>query len=126
MGRGEVVRRCLELLAGRADDPEMLVVLGGAHAQQLIAKGIPEAREYWTRVWSARGLLWAGAEEGTEELRAALSDDSWRVREMACKVVARHRIGDLLEDIASLEHDPVPRVRVAASRAVARIVETRA
>ena len=123
-GRSEVVRRCLDLLAGRNEDHELLVILGGAHAQQLIANGVPEAQAYWARVWAARGLLWAGAEEGTDDLRAALSDESWRVREMTCKVVARHRLGDFLEDVAALEQDPVPRVREAAARAAARIIET--
>lgn len=125
-GQAEVVRRCLDLLAGRNDDHELLVILGAAHAQQLIANGMPEAQDYWGRVWAARGLLWAGVGDRTDDLRAALADESWRVREMTCKVVARHRLGDLLEDVAPLEDDPVPRVRAAAARAAARIIESRA
>lgn len=123
-GTEEVVRRCLDLLGGRHDDRELLVILGAGHAQQLIANGIPEAQRYWVRVWAARGLLWAGVGEGSDDLRVALGDDSWRVREMVCKVIARHRLGDLLEDVAALEHDPVPRVRDAAARAAARIIES--
>ncbi len=122
-GRAEVVRRCFDLLAG-GEDHELSVILGGAHAQQLIANGIPEDQSYWIRVWAARGLLWAGVGERAEDLRAALSDGSWRVREMTCKVVARHRLGDLLEDVAALETDPIPRVRAAAARAAARIIES--
>lgn len=125
-GQAEVVRRCLDLLAGRNEDHELLVILGAAHAQQLIAKGIPEAEAYWVRVLAARGLLWAGPGHGTNELRAALLDDSWRVREMTCKVVARHRVGDLLEAVTPLENDPIPRVRAAAARAAARIIQSSA
>ena len=123
LGRGEVVRRCLDLLVGRDEDLELLITLGGSHAQQLIANGTPETQRYWVRVWAARGLLWAGVGEGADDLRAALADDSWRVREMVCKVIARHRVGDLLEDVAALEHDPVPRVQDAAARDEARIIE---
>lgn len=124
LGRSEVIRRCLDLLAGREDDHELLVILGAAHAQNLIAKGIPKAEAYWVRVLAARGLLWAGVGERTEELRSALTDDSWRVREMTCKVIARYRLGDLLEELVPLASDPVPRVRAAASRAAARIIES--
>ena len=44
-----------------------------------------------------------------------------KLREMAAKVVARHLVGDLLSAVADLRTDPVPRVRAAADRAVARL-----
>jgi HEAT repeats len=47
-----------------------------------------------------------------------VGDDHWRVREMACKVIARHHVGDALPAVAELQDDAVPRVRGAASRAV--------
>ena len=40
------------------------------------------------------------------------------VREMAGKVIARHRVGDALDVVAALCADTVPRVRAAAERAV--------
>lgn len=40
------------------------------------------------------------------------------VREMAAKVVARHRVGGALDAVAPLRDDPIPRVRAAAHRAV--------
>lgn len=124
-GRAEVIRRCLALLAGGSDDPRFIVMLGGPHAMDLIGAGTP-AQSYWLRVWAARGLLWAGPGDDIDVLRAALTDDSWRVREMTCKVAARYRLGDLLDDISALESDSVPRVRAAAIRAVTLIVEARA
>jgi hypothetical protein len=43
------------------------------------------------------------------------------VRELAAKVVARHRIDDALSAMADLQEDPVPRVRSAAGRALAAL-----
>ena len=127
LGRGEVVSRCLRLLAGGGvDDPEFLVALGGMAAVHLLDAGVPPEQAYWLRVWGARGLLWAGPGDDAGVLRAALADDAWRVREMTCKVLARHRLGDLLEDVAQLESDPVARVRSAASRAAACIIAAEA
>ena len=126
LGRGEVVRRCRTLLAGGSVERGFLVTLGGWHAERLIEAGVPEHQAHWLRVWGARGLLWAGVGEDIEPVRAALEDSSWRVREMACKVIARHRLGDLLDGIAELESDPVPRVRAAATRASATLIRAEA
>lgn len=122
LGESEVVRRCCVLLTGRTDDTQLIVTLGGTPARLLLDEGIPPRQEYWLRVWAARGLLWAGPGEDVAPLRSALRDEAWRVREMACKVIARHRVGDLLEEVAALESDPVARVRSAACRAAALIV----
>ena len=37
---------------------------------------------------------------------------------MACKVIARHQVGDALPVVAEMHDDPVPRVRAAAARAL--------
>jgi HEAT repeat protein len=50
---------------------------------------------------------------------SALADESWRVREMAAKVVAKRKIGDALSIVAEMSTDPIPRVRAAAARATA-------
>jgi hypothetical protein len=126
LGQSEVVSRCLELLAGGTEDPDFIMTLGGPHAARLLDDGLPPGQIYWLRVWAARGLLWAGPGADPAVLRAALRDDAWRVREMTCKVVARHQVGDLLDDVAGLASDPVPRVRHAAKRAVMRIIEASA
>jgi hypothetical protein len=123
LGRSEVIRRCLALLAGGTADPQFILTLGGHPARRLLDDGIPLAQEYWLRAWAARGLLWAGPGDEPDVLRAALADPAWRVRELMCKVVARHRVGDVLEDVAALQSDPVPRVRAAAVRAATLIVE---
>ena len=81
---------------------------------------------YWLRVWAARGLLYAWDDQAVGSVAAALDDESWRVREMAAKVAARHGLGDLVTGLAGLRDDPVPRVRTAATRAVAVLTARRA
>lgn len=121
LGRGTFVKRCEDLLRGAELDVDFLLVLGGAPAQRFLSDGAPEGQAYWLRVWALRGLLWAGP-GGVEVVRTALTDHSWRVREMACKVVAHHEVDELLDDVAGLERDSVRRVRDAAHRASVSIV----
>lgn len=123
LGRDEFIRRCAAVLAHGDEEPEFLATIGGAPALHLLSQGIPNDQGYWVRVWGARGMLWAGPPNDTGVLRTALEDDAWRVREMTCKVIARHRVDALLDEVIALEVDPVTRVRTAATRAARRIVE---
>ena len=45
---------------------------------------------------------------------------------MAAKVVAAHRVGQALDAVAAIRDDPVPRVRVAAERAVVLLTAAQA
>lgn len=126
MGREQVINRCSDLLAGGTESPQFIVILGGPAAVRLLEDGLPPGRVYWLRVWGARGLLWAGVPDDPSGLSAGLTDGSWRVREMVCKVIARHRVGDLVGQVAELESDGVVRVRRAAERAVRMITEAHA
>ena len=119
-GKAGVVAGCIDLLAGRETDPDLIIALGGPGAPRVVSG---ENKQYWLRVWAARGLLWAWDDEAAASVTAALGDDHWRVREMACKVIARHQVGDALGAVAELRDDPVPRVRNAASRAVMLLTE---
>jgi HEAT repeat protein len=80
----------------------------------------------WKRVWATRGLLWAWDERATPALGLALGDESWRVREMAVKVVRRHLVGEHLLAVADLQTDPVARVRAVATDSLKRLVAVRA
>lgn len=122
-GRDVVGAACIELLAGRDVDSALVRDLGGPHADGAVDN--PRQR-YWLRVWAARGLLWAWDDDAMSSIIAALTDDAWRVREMAAKVVARHVLGAALAEVSRLRDDPVPRVRAAAARAVVRITDARA
>lgn len=117
-GRQQVIEGCGRLIAGDYCDAGLIVALGGPGAGKFL-DGRPHADDYWLRVWGIRGLLWAWDDSAAEAVATALADESWRVREMAAKVVARHRLGDALAAVAGLRDDPVPRVRAAAHRAVA-------
>jgi hypothetical protein len=119
-GKDAVVAGCMELLGGGDADAELILALGGPPARWVVT-GEPPGPPYWLRVWATRGLLWAWDEVALESVAVALNDDAWRVREMALKVVARHRLEDTLLTVVDLQEDPAARVRAAASRALMRI-----
>src|SRR5436305_5021372 len=120
-GRAAVVADCVALLRGQTN-PDLLVSLAGKGAEKFFDGG-QHHDTYWFRVWALRGLLWAWDSSATDVVREALSDEAWRVREMAAKVVARHLVGDALPSVAPLQDDPVPRVRAAAAGALVRLTE---
>lgn len=125
-GQEEFVTGCVRLLDGHdVDDDDLVAALGGPPAQRLLHDD-DGGQTYWLRVWAARGLLWQWHDEATETIRRALADPAWRVREMAAKVVARHLVGAAFDEVVDLREDPVPRVRSAADRAVARLGRARA
>jgi hypothetical protein len=116
-GVDAVVDGCVALLSGAGVDEPLVVALGGRAAPHYL--NAPPDQRYWLRVWAARGLLWTPwRPRAAPAVVAALSDEAWRVREMAAKVVARHRVGEAFDAVTDLLHDPVPRVRYAASRAL--------
>jgi hypothetical protein len=118
-GKPAVISGCIDLLNGRHDvDDALVLALGGPPAQSVLGGGAGGKAGYWPRVWAARGLLHAWDDRATAVIIQATTDDAWRVREMAAKVIARHRIGDALTAVAQLRNDQVPRVRAAAERAV--------
>lgn len=119
-GKDAVVAGCIELIGGGEGDAELILALGGPPARWVITDG-SSGPPYWSRVWAARGLLWAWDDVAFPALETALRDDAWRVREMALKVVARHRLDEALLTVVELQEDPAARVRAAASRAVMRI-----
>ncbi len=117
-GRDAVVAGCISLLDQQGADEELIIALGGEAARYVLSGGEGGPGGYWPRVWAARGLLHAWSDSATPTIIRATSDDAWRVREMAARVIARHQVGDALEAVVTLTNDLVPRVRAAASRAV--------
>jgi hypothetical protein len=117
-GQARLVAGCVALLRGLDVDDDLVVALGGPAAREVLDSGPKPVYRYWLRVWGARGLLHAYADQAEEAVIVALADEHWRVREMAAKVIASYRIGAAFEAVAELRDDPVPRVRAVADRAV--------
>jgi hypothetical protein len=119
-GAAPLTAGCVALLEGRVDEGSdgLILVLGGENAVYILDGGAGGRDGYWPRVWAARGLLHAWDPAATAAIIGATSDEAWRVREMAAKVIARHRVGDAFDAAAALRADPVERVRAAAARAV--------
>jgi HEAT repeat protein len=119
-GKAAVGADCIALLRGETDDHDLLRGLAGPGAEKYF-DGKEHHDTYWFRVWALRGLLWSWDSSAAEPVCEALSDDAWRVREMAAKVVAKHLVSEAFAAVADLRDDPVPRVRVAAERALIRL-----
>ena len=117
-GRSAVVSACVDLLQGQQVDDALVLALGGPHARYVLSGGDGGRTGYWPRVWACRGLLYAWEKEAAPAIVTATRDEAWRVREMAAKVIARHRVEDAIGAVVGLQGDPVPRVRAAAERAV--------
>lgn len=117
-GLSMLVAGCIALLRGDESDVALIMALGGGPARRVISGASKADGGAWCRVWATRGLLWAWEDSATAAVRAATNDDAWRVREMAAKVIARHRVNTAFADVVGLRDDPVRRVRVAAQRAV--------
>jgi HEAT repeat protein len=119
-GAGPLTAGCVALLEGRPEEVSdaLIIVLGGEGSVYVLDGGEGGRNGYWPRVWAARGLLHVWDPAATAAIIGATGDEAWRVREMAAKVIARHRVGDAFDAVAALRADPVERVRAAAARAV--------
>jgi hypothetical protein len=124
-GRDQFVAGCIALLTGQEVDDNLIIALGGPSAMIVLHDGPRQRNQYWRRVWAARGLLHLWDASAEAAIIAATTDQHWRVREMAAKVIASHAVDVGLEAVAALRADPVPRVRAAAERATARLTAVR-
>ncbi len=122
-GTKNVVARCVEILSGAETDEETLRALAGPATRQVLDGSEGGLSGYWPRVWAMRGLIYAWNDSATPVVIEGAKDESWRVREMSARVVARHQVSDALEMMVVLRDDEVPRVREAAERALVRLAE---
>jgi hypothetical protein len=116
-GETDVVDRAVALLGGANVGEEFLLYVGGEHAQGLL-DGAPAL--YWPELWGARALLHVWRPNAQSAVQHGLGNQAWRVREM-CARVTLERALELADDIRNLLIDEVPRVRIAALRALAEI-----
>jgi hypothetical protein len=122
-GRAECVKECVAILDGRRVNEDFLRVIGGPSAGVVLDGRAGGVEGYWPRVWAARGLLHVWDDTATEAIIVATHHESWRVREMSAKVIARHHVRPGIDAVVSLLGDENARVRAAASRAVRVIAE---
>ncbi len=123
VGVSGVVTLCVAILGGEEVDPAFLLVIGGPGARNVLDGREGGVTGCWPRTWALRALLYAWDEQASAMVLAATTDEHWRVREMAAKVIAKHQLDEGLEAVGHLRADPVPRVRAAAARAQRRLTE---
>jgi HEAT repeat protein len=121
-----VVAGCIDILNGTSVDERLLDVLAGPAAGSVKEGAEGGLSGYWPRVWALRGFLYAWSDDAVPALITAFADQSWRVREMAARVVAKRIVGEAFDQVVKMENDPTPRVRVAARRAVSVLVDHQA
>jgi hypothetical protein len=120
VGRLEFVRTCVNVLAGTRVDADLLWILGGDTAPGVFAGREGGLDGHWPRTWALRALLYVWDAQAETAVLAACSDEHWRVREMAAKVMAaRNPTSQASEEaLTRLLADPIPRVQSAAARAL--------
>lgn len=116
-GEDAFVTKVLGLLDGRNEGDDVLLYVGGRHAQGVL-DGAPAL--YWPELWGARALLHVWNDSATPAVLRGTTNRAWRVREMCLKVCAERGIGTE-SDLAKLTTDENPRVRAAAARALAKV-----
>lgn len=114
-GEAAILERLIGLLEGRNEGEEVLLYVGGRHAQGIL-DGAPAL--YWPEVWGARALLHLWDDSAASAVLAGIENRAWRVREMCLKVCALRELGDT-KTLKRRLTDENPRVRAAAARALA-------
>lgn len=121
-GAAEVARRSAALLRGAdpAANEAFLRTLGFNGEMEWLLR---EPNPYWARVWGARALRYCWDESAAAAVLAGLHDEAWRVVEHCAVIVADRELADAVPILVELTEHPVPRVRVAAIRALSRVAE---
>ncbi|MGF0120121.1 MULTISPECIES: HEAT repeat domain-containing protein [unclassified Pseudoclavibacter] len=113
-GHSEFVERVLNLIKGYDEGDDLLLFVGGDHAQGIL-DGAPVL--YWPELWGTRALLYVWDESAAPAVIGTLGNPAWRVREMGARVVAAHEL-PAVSELAGLLGDGVARVRSAAARSL--------
>ncbi|WP_213813888.1 HEAT repeat domain-containing protein [Glaciihabitans sp. dw_435] len=116
-GEDEVVARSIALMAGRNAGDDVLLYVGGVHAQGIL-DGAPAL--YWPEVWGARALTFVWNDNAVTAITAGLTNQAWRVREMSLRVATLRKL-DVADVVRPLLKDEVARVRSGAARALGEL-----
>jgi hypothetical protein len=73
-------------------DDDLVIALGGPVGRGVLDSGPKPAYLYWLRVWGARGLLHAYADQAEDAVIEALSDEHWRERTRSLGRCGNHRM----------------------------------
>jgi hypothetical protein len=128
LGERATVDLCVELLEGarRDDHREELPYLTGL----VFEVGSPTTdpkhwKDYWSRTWGARGLLYVWHDSAAPSVVAGLEDEHWRPAEMCLKVSTKRELGEAGPRAAELAVEgELPRVRVQALRTLGAVGDT--
>ncbi len=127
VGRDRFVEVCVDLLGG-ADRTSYLTELpyltGHTWAPDDPVRDPAVWKDYWVRTWGARGLLHCWHDAATSAVVAGLDDEHYRPAEMCLKVAAKHDVAGTGPGAAALARHELPRVRVAAVRALGVVGDT--
>jgi hypothetical protein len=116
-GEAGLVQRAVGLLEGRNEGEDVLLYLGGRHAEGIL-RGAPSL--YWPEVWAARALMQVWDDSAASAVLTGVENRAWRVREMCLKVCAVRKLGSASVLKRRLT-DENARVRAAAALAIAAI-----
>lgn len=116
-GQSEFVERALGLIKGHDEGDDLLLFVGGDHAQGIL-DGAPVL--YWPELWGTRALLYVWDESAAPAVIGTLGNPAWRVREMGARVVAARAL-PAASELAGLLGDSVTRVRSAAARTLGAV-----
>jgi HEAT repeat protein len=125
VGTDAAVDLCVDLLAGGDPDRhEPAVRLLSGHDL-----GVPELRDrgwkdYWWRVWGARGLLYVWADRAGAPVVHGLDDGHWRPAEMCLRVASLRELAEGADAAVRLAGHDLSRVRATAVRMLGRTGET--
>lgn len=117
VGLDSVVSQCIAVLVRAEAADGFLLVIGGPGAHTVLDGREGGVAGYWPKAWALRALLYAWQDRAAPAVLDAITDPSWRVRELAARVIGRHRIDAGLDALMSLVGDPIARVRRAGVKA---------
>jgi HEAT repeat protein len=127
VGRHRLVEVCADLLAGAdrtAYVPELRYLTNHDWSDGDPVRDPAVWKDYWVRTWGARGLLHCWDDAATSTVVAGLGDEHYRPAEMCLKVATRYDVAGAGPGAARLTGHELPRVRVAAARALAVVGDT--
>jgi len=116
-GERDIVDRAAALIGGANAGEDFLLFVGGKHAKGIL-DGAPAL--YWPELWGTRTLMYVWHDSAKVAVQSALTNQAWRVREMAAKVVHLREL-PLTDNLLPMLSDEVGRVRAAAARALGAV-----